>query len=61
MCIEAPLLAAVARQWLTGTIDPLLPVAMGSFREMKCLTIPDKVYKVSQNSHRVECVNHENE
>jgi tripartite-type tricarboxylate transporter receptor subunit TctC len=24
---------------------------------MKCLTIPDKVYKVSQNSHRVECTN----
>jgi hypothetical protein len=48
------------RQWLlvprvaggdaASGVDPLLPVARGSYREIKCLTFPDKVYKVSENS-----------
>ena len=37
---------AVAGGGPTYGVDPLLPVARGSYREMKCLTFPDKVYKV---------------
>jgi hypothetical protein len=38
----------------TAKFDPVLPVARGSYREVKCLNITDKVYKGNPNSRRVE-------
>jgi hypothetical protein len=45
--LSSPILARESR------VDPLLSVARGSYGEVKCLTFPDNVYTVGQNSHRV--------
>ena len=49
-----PYRSAYGRNFANEKIDPVLLVARGSYREVKCLNITDKVYKGNPNSRRVE-------
>ena len=49
---ESPYICTRIVTYGTTHIDPVLPVARGSYREVKCLNITDKVYMAIQLTTR---------